>query len=219
MAAHEAPALARVRRAQLLRGIYLIVNEGAESTLPLAIEALRAGVRIVQYRAKAGIHPQRLRALRTATASAGALLIVNDDCEAVGTYDCDGVHLGPGDRGFDDIAAVRRALGDRLIGLSCGTLAEIETAYAAGADYAGVGSVYATSSKADAGDPIGVDGLMRIASATPLPVAAIGGIDAARIADVRAAGASMAAVISAVSQSGDYFAAATALVRAWERAA
>lgn len=218
MAAHETPALARARRASLLRGIYLIVNEGAADPLAIASDALRAGVRIVQYRAKDGIDARRLRALRAATANARALLIVNDDWEAARAYDCDGVHLGPGDGGFDDIATVRRALGDRLIGLSCGTVIEVKTAAAAGADYAGVGSVYATSSKADAGDPIGLDGLRRIVSATSLPVAAIGGIDEAHIGEVRAAGASMAAVISAVSQRPEPFAAAAALVRAWNDA-
>ena len=220
MAAHETAALSRARRAELLRGIYLIVNDGAQDPLPVAIAALRAGLRIVQYRAKKGIDARRLRALRAATADAGALLIVNDDWKATLAYDCDGVHLGPGDDGFDDVVAVRRALGDRLIGLSCGTVIEAQMAVAAGADYAGVGSVFATASKADAGDPIGLDGLRRIVAAvSPLPVAAIGGIGAAQIAGVRACGASMAAVISAVSQSADPFAAAAALVRAWNDAA
>ena len=141
MASNEAAALMRRDRAARLRGIYLIVNEGERNAVAIARDALRAGVRIVQYRAKRGIVSRHLSELRTATRDAGALLIVNDDWRAALEYDCDGVHLGPDDDGFVDIVPVRNALGERLIGLSCGTVAEAEAAQRMGADYMGVGSV------------------------------------------------------------------------------
>jgi thiamine-phosphate pyrophosphorylase len=204
----------RAQRAALLRGIYAIVNEAAQ---PDPIDVTRAildgGVRIVQYRAKSGIVPQHARALRELTRAYGALFIINDDWRAVVDYDADGVHLGPDDARSQDFAAIRAALTDRLIGVSCGT--PQEALASAVADYIGVGSVYATASKADAGDPIGIAGLRAVAAQTPLPVAAIGGITLADVPQIRASGVAMAAVISAICNAQDPRAATAALVRAW----
>jgi thiamine-phosphate diphosphorylase len=209
--AHVTP---RAQRAALLHGIYAIVNESARS-IDIARAALAAGIRIVQYRAKHGIVAETLRSLREMTRASEALLIVNDDVEAVRAFDCDGVHLGPDDAGFYDVARVRAALADSLVGLSCGTIEEASPLRTAGADYLGVGSVYATPSKDDAGAPIGIDGLERIASITALPVAAIGGITIENVVNVRRSGVAMAAVISAISAANDPGAAARALVREW----
>ncbi|MDQ2865534.1 MAG: thiamine phosphate synthase [Candidatus Eremiobacteraeota bacterium] len=214
MAAYENAPLNLTQRTALLRGIYAIVND-APAALNVARGALQAGISIVQYRAKAGIKRETLIALRAETARAGALLIVNDDWRAAIEFDCDGVHLGPEDGGLRGAAAIRAAMGERLLGLSCGTLAEAEAAVRTGADYIGVGSVYATASKGDAGEPIGIEGLRRVAAATPLPVAAIGGIDRSRMVAVAASGVAMAAVISAIAECGDPFTAAAELVRLW----
>jgi thiamine-phosphate pyrophosphorylase len=205
----------RTQRAALLHGIYAIVNESA-SALDVARAALDAGVRIVQYRAKGGIVADTLCPLRVMTLENGALLIVNDELEAVRTFDCDGMHLGPDDAGFSDVARVRAAFPEHLIGLSCGTVEEANPRKTAFADYLGVGSVYATTSKDDAGAPIGVGGLERIASVTALPVAAIGGITLDNVVNVRRSGVAMAAVISAISAAADPRAAAVALVDAWQ---
>ncbi|HEY1654632.1 MAG TPA: thiamine phosphate synthase [Candidatus Tumulicola sp.] len=215
MAASEAADVIRSRRAAQLRGIYAIVNEGARDPVAVARAALSAGVRVVQYRAKTGIVAERLRALRRATRESGALLIVDDDLEAAVAFDCDGVHLGPDDRGFGDVPAVRRAVGDRLIGLSCGTPAEARVAEGSGADYAGVGCVFPTASKADAGEPIGVAGLRAVASATRLPAIAIGGIGVRNVAEVARSGAAMAAVIAAIAQAPDPAAVCAELIRRW----
>lgn len=215
MATQQTARLTRESRRDLLRGIYFIVNDDERDPLALANAALGAGVRIVQYRAKHGIEMHRLRALRAATRARDALLIVNDDWQAAVAFDCDGVHLGPDDAGFADVGAFREAFGERLIGLSCGTVAEAERARAAAVDYVGVGSVYATQSKTDAGSPIGIAGLRAVAEAARLPVAAIGGIDERHLADVRGTGVEMAAVISAIAHAADPGAAAAALVRIW----
>jgi thiamine-phosphate diphosphorylase len=218
VATHETARVTRSNRAALLRGIYLIVNEGERDPLELVRAALDAGVAVVQYRAKRGIDAQRLRALRIATTERHALLIVNDDCEAAIAFDADGVHLGPDDAGFDRIAHVRATAGERLIGLSCGTASEVRAA--GDADYIGVGAVYATASKDDAGAPIGIAGLLDVARATHLPVAAIGGIDEGNLPAVRDSGVAMAAVISAVAAAADPREAVRRLVRTWnERSA
>ena len=79
------------------------------------------------------------------------------------------------------------------------------------------GPIFATGSKADAGGPIGVNGVRVVVDATPLPVAAIGGITLAALPRVRETGAAMAAVISALARAADPEGAARAFVRAWTR--
>jgi thiamine-phosphate pyrophosphorylase len=173
-------------------------------------------VRIVQYRAKNGIASQRARVLRDLTREHGALFILNDVWREVETYDADGAHLGPGDAAPDELPAIRRALRGRLLGLSCGDEREARAARVFGADYIGAGCIYATSSKDDAGEPIGIAGLRAVAAATDLPVAAIGGITLETIPAIRAAGVAMAAVLSAISAAPNPQTAAAALVAAWE---
>jgi thiamine-phosphate pyrophosphorylase len=201
-------------RAALLHGIYAIVNDG-ENTIALTQAILAAGICIVQYRAKGGIVAQRAHALRKLTHEHGALFLLNDDWRAVQTYDADGAHVGPQDARFGELAQPRECLRDRILGVSCGTPQEARLAAQAGADYVGAGAVYATHSKADAGEPIGIAGLRSIAAATTTPVAAIGGITLERLPAVRASGVEMAAVISAIADAPDPRHAATALVQAW----
>jgi len=215
---------ARARRAAALHGIYAIVNDSCHrqrsttDLVTLARAVVDAGIRVLQYRAKNGIVPETLRALRFLARERGVLLIVNDNVEAAVAFDCDGVHLGPGDAGFDNVAQVRANVGERLIGLSCGTPDEAVAANADDADYLGVGSVYATTSKADAGVPIGIEGLRRIAAVSRHPIAAIGGIAETNVADVARTGVAMAATIGAIAATNDSAAAARRLVTLWESA-
>lgn len=214
MATNAAARVTRRQRAELLRDIYVIVNEDARA-IELAQAVLTAGVRILQYRAKTGLSGDRLRALRALTRERDALLIMNDYWRAAVEFDCDGVHLGPDDAGFDRVASVRAMLPERLIGLSSGTIAEAKAA--GDADYLGVGSIFATGSKNDAGEPIGLDGLQAIAACTLLPIAAVGGLTAARLPEVRRSGAAMAAVISAVAGAPAPGCAARELIEAWQQ--
>jgi thiamine-phosphate pyrophosphorylase len=214
MATPAPTRVTRASRAELLHGIYVILDEGAQ-TIALARAVLAAGVRIVQYRAKNGIRSACARTLRELTQERASLLILNDDWRAALHYDCDGVHLGPDDDGFAATASVRDAMQDRLIGLSCGTAGEIHDAEESDVDYLGVGPVFETPSKSAAGRPLGVDALRSLASASRHPVAAIGGISISRIGDIRQSGVSMAAVISAVTSAVDPGATAAALVTSW----
>jgi thiamine-phosphate pyrophosphorylase len=209
----------RTDASTLLNGIYAIVNEGEPDLVALTRAVLAGGVHVVQYRAKSGIIPEHAHTIRELTRAREALFIINDEWRAVETYDADGVHLGPEDAAPGEVARIRQLLPDRVIGVSCGTEEEARVAQAARVDYIGVGSVYATSSKADAGAPIGIAGLYRVARATNVPVAAIGGITLESIPEIRATGVAMAAVISAISAARDAHAATAALVRAWNGAA
>jgi thiamine-phosphate pyrophosphorylase len=208
--------MTRAQRAAKLRGIYAIVNENAQcDPVELTSAILQGGARIVQYRAKSGIVAAHAHAMRDLTRTYDALFILNDEWRAVDRYDADGVHIGPEDAQNHEMSAIRAALADRVIGVSCGTPEEARAADAHDADYVGAGSVYVTSSKADAGDPIGIAGLSAVAAATRLPVAAIGGITLAELHDVRESGVAMAAVISAIANAEDPREATAALVREW----
>ena len=197
------------------RGMYALIEPSAHADPAAYLDALlRGGVRLVQIRAKGGIATDLLRALVARVRAAGGTAIVNDDVELA--LEADGVHLGQEDAAAHDLRAVRDRLGARALGLSCGTPAEARAVAPGLADYLGVGPIFATSSKADAGGPIGVNGVRVVVEATPLPVAAIGGIGLAALPRVRESGAAMAAVISALASAPDPEATARAFVAAWE---
>lgn len=197
-----------------LRGVYALIEPAAHAQPAAYLDALlRGGIRLVQIRAKRGIAPALLRDLVARVRAAGGLAIVNDDVEAA--LEADGVHLGQEDLAGSDLRTVRARLGHRTIGLSCGTPAEARAVEPGLADYLGVGPLFATQSKSDAGGPIGVNGVRVVVAATTLPVAAIGGISLASVPRVRETGASMAAVISALAAAPDPETAARAFVAAW----
>jgi thiamine-phosphate pyrophosphorylase len=148
-------------------------------------------------------------ALRKLTRARGALLIVNDRVDVALAVDADGAHVGQDDM---PAARARRLLGPlRLLGVSARTLAEAEAAIADEADYLGVGPIYATHGKADAGPPTGTDLLRAIVArlgSSSVPLVAIGGITAANAGEVVRAGAAGVAVITAVVNAEDVAAAA-----------
>ncbi len=151
--------------------------------------ALAAGATVIQLRAKVPTDEliERGRGFRELP----ALFIVNDDVEAALALRADGVHLGQTDPGAE---VARR--GGLLLGRSASTFDE---AIAADADYLGVGPIWPTPSKDDAGSPLGVDELARICHAVSTPVIAIGGVDVTNAAACIDAGAAGVAVIRAAS--------------------
>jgi thiamine-phosphate pyrophosphorylase len=180
-------------------------------------EALAAGLRLVQYRAKAeaGLEDrqrweQALR-LRRRCAEHGALFLVNDRIDLALAVDADGVHLGQGDL---PVAVARRLLGpERLIGRSTHALAQLRQAVAEGCDYVGVGPVHATPTKPGR-EPVGLAYVRAAAAEAPLPFFAIGGIDAANLSEVLAAGAERVAVVRAITGAADVAATTAALLAA-----
>jgi thiamine-phosphate diphosphorylase len=206
-------ALVPERRA-LLRGIYALVEPERAAPEPFVRALLAGGIRLVQIRAKRGIARATLTNIVALVRAAGGCTIVNDDVDAA--LLADGVHLGQEDVLEHDLRTVRERLGDRIIGLSCGTPAEARAADPALFDYLGIGPMFATGSKADAGPPIGVAGVRAVVAATALPTAAIGGIGLDAIPLVRESGATMAAIISALYAGADPSVTARALVRAWD---
>jgi thiamine-phosphate pyrophosphorylase len=209
-----ADAPGRQRKLTALHGIYALVDPEQRPAGPFVAELLAGGIRLFQIRAKGGLRREVLAAIVTMVRAAGGVTLVNDDVAAAA--DADGVHLGQGDAALHDLAAVRARLGDGVIGLSCGTPAEARAVDPAIIDYLGIGPLFATATKPDAGLPLGVNGVRAVVAATKLPTAAIGGIDLARLPRVRETGVTMAAIISALSSADDVTAAARALVNAWK---
>jgi thiamine-phosphate pyrophosphorylase len=195
-------------------GVYALIDPAAHAEPVAYLDALlRGGIRLVQIRAKGGIAPELLRVVIARIRAAGGIAIMNDDVELA--LEADGVHLGQEDLAGHDLRALRAHLGARAIGLSCGTPAEARAVPPGLIDYIGAGPIFATASKGDAGGPIGVNGVRVVVEATSLPVAAIGGITLASLPRVRETGATMAAVISALSAAADPEATARAFVTAW----
>lgn len=187
-------------RPALIRRLRLyLITDGHEAQMERVGDVLEAGVTAVQLRAKECSTATLVQMARTLAANCrrrGALFIVNDRLDVALACGADGVHLGPDDL---PLAAARAIAGPHfVIGASAGTVEEAVAAEAQGADYLGVGSVFHTLSKEDAGSPIGVEGLRQVVQATPLPVVAIGGITAENAAFTLVAGAVGVAVIRAV---------------------
>ena len=195
-----------------LHGVYALVDPERVEPVGFTEALLRGGIRLVQVRAKLGIDGTTLIAIVGRVRAAGGVAIVNDDVGLARL--ADGVHLGQEDAATLDLAAVRRALGTRVIGLSCGTPAEARAVDSALIDYVGVGPIFASPTKSDAGPPIGISGVRAVVDASPVPAAAIGGIGLDDLPRVRESGAAMAAVISALIAS-DPEAAARAFVERW----
>jgi thiamine-phosphate diphosphorylase len=100
-----------------------------------------------------------------------------------------------------------------ILGVSVATVDEALKAEAEGADYVGVGPIFSTMTKLDAGDAIGLDVITEIKRAIRIPIIAIGGISQDNISSVAMAGADSAAVVSAVTGAKDMVAAVRALGR------
>jgi thiamine-phosphate pyrophosphorylase len=155
--------------------------------------AAAGGATVVQLRLKGRTTDELVelgRPVAEACREAGVTFVVNDDVEAALALGADGVHLGRGDPGRQRAAGL-------ILGLSASSVEEAVAGERQRATYIGAGPVWATPTKPDADDPIGIEGLAAICAAVELPVVAIGGIDASNARDCVAAGAAGVAVVRA----------------------
>lgn len=196
--------------------LYLVTDEAAKcrhSLLETVQRAVDGGVTIVQYRSTnpdAGTCYREALPIRDFLASRGVPFIINNRIDLALALDADGVHIGQRDL---PVPAVRAMIGpDRILGLSVSNADQLRAVDAALVDYLGMGPVFPTISKLNAPPVLGVDGFAALASQSPLPVVAIGGLDAERARLVRATGAASGiAVVSAICGAEDPEAAARAL--------
>lgn len=158
---------------------------------------LAADVKIIQYREKkkkAGEMLRECEALRAITREAGAFFIVNDHIDIAMLVGADGVHVGQDDL---PVEKVRELVGpDCVIGLSTHLPEQAAAAVKSGADYIGVGPLYATQTKEDVCAPVGLEYLEYVAKNLSVPFVAIGGIKRHNIGEVVKRGAKYCCLVS-----------------------
>jgi thiamine-phosphate pyrophosphorylase len=161
--------------------------------------AVRGGATSVQVRLKTAAPRQVVEITKSIIARVNVPVIVNDRADIALASGAAGVHVGEADL---PVAAIRRfAPPGFLIGASLGSDAELPNAK--DADYVGIGPVFGSDSKSDAGTAIGVDGFKKLAALVPHPAIAVGGITADRALQITVNGAIGVAVINAIFNADD----------------
>ena len=200
--------------------LYVVTDAG--HTPQRVEEVVRAacagGADVVQLRRKGdeGLAMLRLaERCRAITADAGVLFVVNDRLDVAMAVSADGVHLGQDDLPLE---VARRLWPGGMMGRSTHSLAQAFAAEREGADYIGVGPVFATPTKP--GRPaVGLPYVREAASHVRIPWFAIGGISGSNVGDVLGAGARRIAVVRAVCDAADVEQAARSLRALVEQAA
>lgn len=181
---------------KLPSGLYALVDDGVRPEVPVpekARWALEGGAAVLQLRLERTADRQALGWIREVVALAGAVpVIVNDRVDLCLAGGAAGVHLGDDDL---PVAVARRLLGPAaLIGRTTRSADDLVRAKEEGADHAGLGPIFATSTKTVNAPVLGVERFAGLVRASPLPVVGIAGITLATIGQVARAGAHCAAV-------------------------
>lgn len=193
-------------------------RDGLDELIVRARLAVEGGATMIQLRLKDADPRIQVEAARRLVSAVGVPVLVNDRADIAMAAGAAGVHLGTEDT---PATLVRRFAGpDFIIGASVGDDSEVPLA--AGADYAGIGPVFSSTTKGDAGSAIGIVELARLARAcAPLPSVAVGGVTADRAAEIMAgakeAGVRGVAVVHAVFGAAHPDEAARAIRRAMAR--
>lgn len=163
-------------------------------------EMLAAGIRIIQYREKEkNLREKYAEAmiLRRMTRESGALFLVNDHVDLALMVEADGVHIGQDDLPLPE---VRKLLGPgKIIGVSTHSPEQARRAVAEGADYIGVGPLFATATKRDVCPPVGLGYLDFAVKEIPVPLVAIGGIKEHNLEEVCRHGARCVAMVTEIT--------------------
>lgn len=201
-------------------GLHVLVDDDPRWQLDPVAQARAAcagGAHVVQLRAKHATDAEAIawgREIRRMTATAAATFVMNDRFDLALACEADAVHLGQDD--LPPAALPKEVRAKLLVGRSTHVVAQAHAAVADGVDYIAFGPLFGTTSKASPYEARGLALLVEIARIiAPLPLVAIGGIDLARIPELRRAGAVGVAVISAVAGAADPEAATRALAEAF----
>jgi|UniRef100_UPI0037832268 thiamine-phosphate pyrophosphorylase len=180
--------------------LYGIVDLGyvtPEKVETMTAQLCSGGVDVLQLRAKklaAGEIERLARLMLPITREHGVPLVINDHLEVAAAVGSEGVHVGQDD---DAVAKARAVVGSAcFVGKSTHSLAQAVAAQAEGADYIGFGPLYATGTKPDY-VPIGLQDITEVHRLVKLPIFCIGGVNAARLNEITAAGAKRVVVVSA----------------------
>jgi thiamine-phosphate pyrophosphorylase len=195
----------RQARLQTAR-LYAILDTGyvaPDQILSIAEKLVQAGVDLLQFRAKQMPLSEIVRIgqeLRSIIPATGPLFILNDHPGLVEDIGADGVHVGQEDLSVD--TAREQAGVERLVGKSTHSLAQARAAEREGADYIGVGPIFATPTKPDY-PPVGLDLIGQVRADVHVPQFCIGGINEETLPSVVAAGARRVVIVSALLRSDD----------------
>ena len=165
-------------------------------------DTLKGGATFIQLREKEldfDDFVKEARAIKTLTDAYKIPFVINDAVEVALAVDADGVHVGQ-----DDMAAgeLRKRIGDKIIGVSADTVELALKAEADGADYIGVGAIYATATKTDA-EVVAFETIAAICQAVSIPVVAIGGLNETNIHTLAGTGVDGVALVSAIFAKAD----------------
>lgn len=187
--------------------LYALTDEGlsrGRSLEEVARALLGAGIRILQYREKRkkdGEKLEQCRLLRRITREYNACFIIDDHVDIAMLCEADGVHVGQEDIPLTDVRAL---VGSSMcIGVSTHAPEQALAAVQGGADYIGVGPVYATQTKEDVCAPVGLNYVDWVSSHISLPFVCIGGIKAHNIYEVVAHGGTCCALVSEFVSADD----------------
>lgn len=186
---------------------YLAGRKPAELTRQL----IAGGVDIIQVRAKKESHSKCVdlaKAVVKAAQDSPVLVIVNDDIKAAIESGADGIHLGQED--WDAIPTqerTHRLANLSILGISTHSKEQAFHAERDGANYIGVGPIFATGTKPQV-KPVGPGLIPGVLERVEVPFFAIGGITLDNLYQVLAAGAKRIAVVSAILNAPDVTAAA-----------
>ena len=186
--------------------LYVIIDKKAVKGRGLAYaaeEAIAGGADVIQLRDKESDPADTVeagRAMRKVIGKDKAVFIINDSPDIALAVDANGVHLGQEDM---PVIGARSILGKgKIIGLSTHSLEQAVAAQKSGADYIGVGPIFATPTKPGY-KAVGIELIKKVKIIGGIPFVVIGGIDETNIGDVMAAGASRVAVVRAVCGAED----------------
>jgi thiamine-phosphate diphosphorylase len=187
--------------------IYLVTDRElsmGRSNLAVVRSAVKGGVSCVQLREKNCStleFIQQALLLKDFLEALNITLIINDRLDVAQAVGADGIHLGQKDI---PLTMAKKIVGDfMVIGISAECLDDAVRAEKEGADYIGVGPIYSTATKTDAGEPLGLDVLIRIRKAIKIPIVAIGGLNHTNVEAVIKSGANGIAVVSAIVSAKD----------------
>ena len=176
---------------------------GTKSLYEQVKEALENGVTCVQLREKELNESDFLKEAKqisTLCKEYKVPFIVNDNVNIAIACKADGIHIGQEDM---ELKNVRKLVGeDMIIGVSAHTVEEAIKAQEGGADYIGIGAVFATSTKTDV-DVLSFETLRSICEAVDIPTVAIGGIKKDNICKLKGSGIDGVAVVSAIFAAKD----------------
>lgn len=190
-------------------GIYGITAEkfsGGRTNIEVVKQMIEGGIKIIQYREKRPAKSyatilEECRQIRDLTRAAGVSFIVNDFVDVAMLVDADGVHVGQDDL---PVSAVKKLLGrDKIVGLSTHSPEQAENAVREGADYIGVGPIFATCTKDDVCDPVGFEYLDWVVKNISLPFVAIGGIKLKNIDQIVQRGATTICLVTEIVGATD----------------